>query len=120
MSRAADFDKAMVWRERLARFPKSGLSVARFCSAEQVSVATFYYWKQKLSRLAAALPARRPDSRLNQVSFLPVRFAEAGMLVEVSLPNGARVRVPANDPRAIRVVVKSAGQLPARIEREDL
>ena len=116
MSRGADFNKAQAWRERLARFASSGISVARFCSAEHVSVATFYYWKGKLRRLAPA--ARRPRSEASAVSFLHVRFAERGVVVEVALPNGAQVRVPANDARAIRAVVKAAGQLRARSEQE--
>jgi hypothetical protein len=117
MSRGADFDKAQAWRDRLARFAGSGISVARFCSAERVSVATFYYWKQKLSRLTPGATRRR-RSDADQVSFLPVQFADTRMVVEVALPNGAQVRVPANDARAIRAVVKAAGQLRARIDGE--
>ena len=128
MARGADVDKARAWRQRLGRFARHGHSVATFCAAERVSVATFYYWKRKLS--GTALPARQhtPHSRTRQVSFVPVRLTEAGMpgprdkaatVVEVALPNGSRVLVPVNELRAIRVVVKSAGQLRAPSAREE-
>ena len=43
---------------------------------------------------------------------MPRTLDEAATVVEVALPNGSRIRVPVNDLRAIRVVVKSAGPTP--------
>lgn len=44
-----DRAKLSEWRERLTRFDQSEKTVSDFCSGERVSVATFYYWKKKLS-----------------------------------------------------------------------
>lgn len=48
MFRSSDPKKLAVWRERLERFSMSGLTVARFCARERVSVASFYHWRKKL------------------------------------------------------------------------
>jgi hypothetical protein len=42
MRRVVDETRRTLWRERLARFALSGRTVAAFCSAEGVSVPTFY------------------------------------------------------------------------------
>ena len=58
MSGSSDPKKLAVWRERFERFSSSGLAVARFCARERVSVASFYYWRQKLA--VNGQPAPRP------------------------------------------------------------
>ena len=57
MARRHDARKDAEWRKRLKRFGRSGLTVARFCKAEGVSVASFFYWRKKLEQ--AASPRRR-------------------------------------------------------------
>jgi phosphoglycerate dehydrogenase-like enzyme len=42
------------WQQRLRRFEKSGLTVARFCTRERVSAPTFWYWRRKCARSASA------------------------------------------------------------------
>ncbi len=48
MSRSLDSGKALKWTDRLERFSRSGLTVARWCEAEGVSDASFYYWQKKV------------------------------------------------------------------------
>ena len=50
---------ADVWDRRLARFAECGQTVANFCASERVSVASFYYHRQKQREQAAT----EPDSR---------------------------------------------------------
>ena len=45
--------KRSEWAERLARYRASGLTVARFCVQERVSVNTFDYWPRRLKVSAA-------------------------------------------------------------------
>lgn len=52
MSRSENSGKAEAWADRVERFERSGLTVARWCEAERVSEASFYYWKKKLRDLA--------------------------------------------------------------------
>lgn len=50
MARSTDPRKVAWWQGRFRRFGDSGLSVARFCAAEGVSEASFYYWQNQLGR----------------------------------------------------------------------
>jgi predicted alpha/beta hydrolase family esterase len=101
MFRAVNSSKEEQWRSRLQRFQTSGVSVARFCQREQVSVPSFYQWRK---RLAAA------TAKVTSPVFVPVRLTQP-TAVEIQLPNGARVRVPPGQPDALRVVIEAAGRL---------
>ena len=129
MRRVVDKARRRLWRQRLARFARSGKTVAAFCSAEQVSVPTFYQWKRKLAaesvrerrrRAATSLPVNRAAASSSVTggrAFLPVRI-EGATLVEMELPNGTRVRVPASDLAALGAAIGAAGRVPARGEAE--
>jgi hypothetical protein len=58
MARSTDSKKVALWEGRFRRFVGSGLSVARFCAAEGVSEALFYYWQKKLGPPKRRWPAR--------------------------------------------------------------
>lgn len=103
------------WRRRLVRFQKCGLTVAKFCRLEGVSVPSFYQWRK---RLASAGQERckttggPPDAAaVREAGFLPVRVF-ANPVVELRLPNGVRVQVPAGDRDALRIAIEAAGRLP--------
>ncbi len=120
MRRAVHEAKRRLWRERLARFACSGKKVAAFCSAEHVSVPTFYQWKRKLAAEAVRRRSRRAGTSLSvnrTGTFLPVRI-EGATLVEMELPNGTRVRVPSSDLAALGAAIAAAGQVPAQVEAE--
>ena len=71
MARRPDAQKLSQWRGRFRRFWGSGLSVARFCAAEDVSASSFYYWQKKL----------RPPTRRGAVGAYGrgVRTGDSGM-----------------------------------------
>lgn len=118
--RVMDEAKRKLWRERLARFARGGQSVAAFCSAERVSVPTFYEWKRKLTRRSVGGRKRRTLGSMSASpaqAFLPVRIEGMG-LVEIELPNGTRVRVPSQDLGVMRAAIAAAGRVPARLEAE--
>jgi transposase len=120
MREAVDEAKRWLWRDRLARFARSKKTVAAFCAAEQVSVPTFYQWKRKLAAESSGLRTRHANASLSvnrAGTFLPVRI-EGATLVELELPNGARVRVPASDLTALEAAIAAAGRIPAPIEAE--
>jgi hypothetical protein len=54
MASRRDVDKQREWSQRLARQRVSGLTVARFCARERVSVHTFYYWSKRVGRGSTA------------------------------------------------------------------
>jgi hypothetical protein len=166
MRRVVDETRRTLWGERLARFALGGLTVAAFCSAEGVSVPTFYEWKRKLApsaargrkrRLGASASGNRPaaspaksaaspaksaaspaKSAVSQRgAFLPVRIEGVTSVdgaslhskglatarpetarVQIELPNGARVCVPAAELGALTAAIAAAGRVPMQGEAE--
>ena len=104
MSRSPDPKKPAVWRGRFDRFSTSGLSVARFCVRERVSVASFYHWRKKLGAQAARKPPR-PWSSMRGAAFQPVTVVPGARGVFIELPGGTRIEVRAEDLAAVRAVV---------------
>lgn len=51
------------WRDQMAKWRTSGLSVRAFCEQRRLSEACFYYWKRELrARDAAASPVGEKSS----------------------------------------------------------
>jgi hypothetical protein len=129
MARAADPKKAALWARRFRRFLDSGLPLARFCAAEQVSESSFYYWRRKLGPQALRRPARAEDrgarakdrdicaeDRASDYGdrravtnhgrvFRPVTVVPAACGVVVRLPGGTRIELEATQLDIIRAVV---------------
>ena len=55
--------KIREWSSRLERYRRSGSTLAQFCRDEQVSVASFYYWRNRLASMhLESAEAAIPDS----------------------------------------------------------
>ena len=114
------------WRERVARWAASGLSVRAFCRQQGLIETSFYYWKRELrareasmssstgsgspshaavSAMAAAQspvrqrsPRQRPVVKKSAPMFVPVTVLPGLTLsVEVRCPSGHVVLVSACD-----------------------
>ena len=122
MPRGSSSAKVQEWTERLARFQKSGLSVACFCQREEVSQPSFYQWKRKLSAsgqwktlsgsktpAASAREAARFRSGKSGESplFQPLTLMAAAQAVTIRLPDGSEIQM-GDDLRVIESVI---GQL---------
>lgn len=95
-----DPEREREWRERMARWSASGLSVRAFCLQRGLIETSFYYWKRELlARDAAAaastviapakLPARRRPAKESPPVFVPVTVLPGSTLsVEVRCPSG--------------------------------
>ncbi|HPM84846.1 MAG TPA: hypothetical protein PLF81_29275 [Candidatus Anammoximicrobium sp.] len=121
MGRRIDAAAYAVWRNRWERFEGSSLTVAEFCRREGVSQPSFYQWRKRLRRergQARAVGAQeaggsaRPgmDASGGQAAFVEVALACPGV-VELELPNGVRVRVPADREAALVVAIRAASEL---------
>jgi hypothetical protein len=97
------------WQERLARFAASGLTVAQFCKAEQVSGASYYLWRR---RFHESLPgAKGPSTAAPRL--LPVVMTQSAVrsnvlpssTLDLELPNQIRLRMPRD------IEVEFVGQL---------
>jgi len=106
--------------ERFAGWPGT---VAEFCRREGVTQPTFYQWRKQL-RLAGepatggaakGLPGApvADKAKPGRAPFVELSLA-ATAAVEIELPNGAVVRVPADREATLRVVIRAAGELGSR------
>ena len=88
------------WGKRLKRFKHSGLTVARFCTEEHVSVESFYYWCKKLGQTASPRRSRLRPGVFQQVAVVPARTTLAPDTLpqdEASITHSA----PENDQDAV-------------------
>jgi transposase-like protein len=93
-------DRERFWREAVADWKKSGQIIAGFCTASGLSQASFYAWRRQLSQRDRAAPA---------ATFVPLTVVPDAV-VEVVLPTGVIVRVPAAaDAAAVAKLVAALG-----------
>jgi hypothetical protein len=114
MARTPDLQLHSLWRERLRRQARSGLTIAQFCDQEGLSTTTFHSWKRRLRLIEVADTLPAP---LAPPAFLPVtvRLAEPAPAepppILADLPNGIRLRIPTADARLacrlVRAVVRA-------------
>jgi hypothetical protein len=108
-----DADRRRVWEARLRRFAESDLTVAAFCRRERVSAPSFYEWRRKLG----GKNGRRISQHQAPV-FVPVRIEPAAAVVEVRLPNGVVVSLPAGETATLAAAITAAARLPATTDGE--
>jgi transposase-like protein len=111
---ARDRGAAERWRERVAQWRASGLSVAEFCRREGLSSPSFYIWRKRLqagsvphglgfgSRTARArrteqAPRMLPVQVVDSPNALAVGAARliggsGALQIEIALPRGVTVR----------------------------
>jgi hypothetical protein len=103
-----------LWRDRISRQSRSGLSVEQFCTQERCARSAFYRWKRQLdltspSDLCPALPA--PSAFLPVTVRLVESDAHQPAPIEADLPNGVHLRIPTANPqlacRLIRAVARA-------------
>ena len=96
------------WRDLIARWRRSGISIGDFCIDQGVSESSFYSWKREL---AARDQAVTPTTTA-MPTFVPVRVAPSAT-IEVVLRSGVVVRVPVGaDPSAVAQLVAALGATP--------
>ena len=119
-----DVEKRRAWEVRFGRFRASGLTIARFCEQEHVSMHTFYYWAKRVGSNSVRPSRRRTGKRVAAES--PVREARGhsrqdanAALVRFSWNAGGggvgAGRLPGRDSLSRRVPPARAGGTPRRI-----
>lgn len=91
-------EREAYWRDVVARYAKSGLSVRAFCRREKLVETAFYFWRRTLAERDGKLPtkSRTTSKRAARPAFLPVTIRRealpptSGMTLE--LPRGAVLR----------------------------
>jgi|SRR5947209_16911015 len=96
------------WRDLIARWERSDLTVRDFCSDHRISEPSFYAWRREL----AARDREKGPPTPPVPTFVPVRVAPPAV-IEVVLPTGVVVRVPVGaDPAAAARLVAALGAGP--------
>ena len=101
-------ETAQVWADRLERFDQAEITIAQFCQNENVSKASYYYWRRKIrgrrkihgttrtdhQRFHKSAPAPPRQTARKPAGFLPVTLAEPSpaTVMAVDLPGGIRIR----------------------------
>lgn len=100
MGRTADGLVAAVWAERLARQQRGTLSIAEFCRRERISPPSFYSWRKRLEQ----------DERPVFVPVeLPGTVGPLAIGVQIELPGGAVVTLPANaSPELVTTAIRAS------------
>jgi hypothetical protein len=102
-----------VWRDRLARFPLSGLTPSQFCAIEAVSLPSFYSWKRRLAAQTLAPTSEQHTAVDLGPRLLPVRLQQPATAVELVLPTGTLLRLPPGcDLAWVRSLVVALGGSP--------
>ena len=112
MARWGESGKWREWSERLRRFARWGGTVAEFCDAERVSGPSFYQWRRKLAASDAGQPVSETPRTFIPIQLSPATSA-ASTTVEIELPNGVFIRLPAPDRQLLTAAIAAAGQVAA-------
>ena len=96
MGATRDSQREQFWRQHIAAWSRSGQSIRGYCSAHQLSEASFYAWRRELRR--------RDHKQPPALKFLPVQVRGDALrgealrgdaVIEITLPEGLVVRAPA-------------------------
>jgi transposase-like protein len=88
------------WRERVAAWTKSGLTVREFCLRHGLRETAFHFWKRELqARDEQSAVSRSPKPTFVPVTILPNAEPQTQCVgtVEVRCPSGHVVTLPAWD-----------------------
>ena len=113
--------KERFWRQHVSGQARSKLTVRDYCRQAGLSEASFYAWRRELvqrdsgpgeaarraGQLADAEPTTARTASPAAASFLPVTIgAAAAGPIEVALPSGLVIRVPAQNAAALRTILE--------------
>ena len=91
--------KERLWREQVSSWQRRGLSIRQYCQQHQLNEPNFYAWRRELARRdevggISSESVQRPKPL--SVTWMPLTVDPSTLpVVEVQLPTGAILRVPA-------------------------
>jgi len=83
-----------IWAARIARWQRSGLTATAFAARERVNAGTLSYWKWKLRQVEGRVRTGAAGP-LSFVELMGPAFEGTAARIEIVLPAGYRVRLPA-------------------------
>ena len=110
MSKPRDVGKEQYWRQAVADWQQSGLSVTAFCQQRQLQVQAFFRWR-KLLAVRDQPEAGCAEAATPPALFLPVQLRSPAppapeQPFEIVLASGLLLRVrPGFDPAQLRLLL---------------
>jgi transposase-like protein len=115
---AKSMSKERVWREAIADYQGSGVSVRAFCRGRQLNESSFYYWRKEIRDREAecksgvppvlapvVLVDDPPGEAASQLSTPQSSATQPSAVIEIVLDDGTTVRVPPGSTRTQLAVV---------------
>jgi hypothetical protein len=114
MGRVANPKLASVWRDRVERQRRSGMSILEYCRRAGVSAGSFYAWKRRLQASPPTVERKSKEQGQKRASHRPtprggfVQFPLAvDAPIEVRFADGTKVNLPAENLAALAVTLKT-------------
>jgi len=105
MARVSKSSRIQLWLDRLSRFSQADQSVAEFCSWEDISAASFYQWKRRLSPTIEIPKSSRQRWASSTSSFTELTVASASSsATTIRLPGGAAIELGSEQATVASVV----------------
>jgi transposase-like protein len=114
MGRVANLELASLWRDRVERQKRSGLSIAEYCQREKISAGSFYAWKRRL-RTSRSSVGRKTKPR-GQLESARSRASTGGFVqfpltvkstIEVHFADGTVLSLPSENLAALALTLKT-------------
>ena len=86
MARLSRRQRQELWRDRMERYSRSDLTVARFCQRENISVPSFYNWKRRL-----ATTTQTPPQRSSAHDGFAEVLVDVAQTAQATLPGGITI-----------------------------
>ena len=100
-----DPERERQWRQRMALWQASALSVRAFCGQQGLLETSFYYWKRELrarDQTAATAATKWSSGKAARPTFVPLTVIPAATVsVEVRCPSGHVVCLPSCEVSAL-------------------
>lgn len=116
MERPSVSPRAGYWQELIDQQRLGGLSVKQFCFEKNVSVASFYQWRRRLtaSKDLIESPASATPSRASNTAMIPIRLVSPPrpqsppLAVQILTPNGYSLRIDSSTcPEQLRMILEA-------------
>jgi transposase-like protein len=106
MARSVDATREAFWRKLIARQASAGVSVSELCRQADVSVSSFYYWRQRLQPSRAEAPGP---------TLVPVRIVADAVPRELRDGKDGTIGRRLHDSQQITIEIASVPSSPSHI-----
>ena len=116
MERPSVSPRAGYWQELIDQQRLGGLSIKQFCFEKNVSVASFYQWRRRLTASSDLVGSTGPatPSPASNTAMIPIRLVSpprpqpAPLAVQILTPNGYSLRIDSSTcPEQLRMILEA-------------